>query len=213
MKSGVQFRPAVNVCELEARVVPSHTPARHVYSVVIGGFHPNSLALKQNQTASVLALVNASFDQFQQDYSQTRATYLAAVANNTATLADKGAFNAYTNQRVNLLGQQLVNSFLRSLASTLHTPGTPPPLSAITRKIDGANPGTNASNTTAFAGGTLGFSLISTTPDPTASTTTVALESLAQDNAIEAARVAMIDTVNVIKNGDFGNGSTHAQKH
>ncbi len=53
--------------------------------------------------------------------------------------------------------------------------------------------------------GSLAASLIQAIPPAGTSAATASLYSLTQDNAIESAQVAVINGVNIIKNGDFGN--------
>jgi hypothetical protein len=206
MKGRGRFQPGVG--ELESRVVLNHH--RSTFSVITGGLLPGAHTVQQGQHAPIVALINTAFDLFQSDYTQARSAYFGAVANRTATMADQMAFNNYTTQRVEVLAQQLSNSLLQTKSSTLRGHRSQDPVTVIGRRISGPNPG-QMGNSTPFAFNTLGFALITSTPAPGSSSTTVALDALAQDNAVEAARNAMLNAVVIIKNGDFGNQVTHQQ--
>jgi len=71
--------------------------------------------------------VNQAFQSFQNDYDQERATYFASITNPSATSAATSdaynAFTLYTTQRVNLLAQQLISSFLQYKPSTARQHG------------------------------------------------------------------------------------------
>ena len=204
MQSRNRFRPALG--QLEERVVLSHA-APSTYSVISDNFSGRQFTIKHGRPAPVVSLVNAAFDQFEQDYRQVRSTYFGAIGSGTATASDFFAFTNYTIQRVELLAQQLTNSLLQAPLSAQRGHKLPSPLIGVARKINGFAPANMGGNP--FAVGTLGNALISSTPGIASSATTLSLDSLAQDNASEAARVAMIDTVNIIKNGFFGNSKKH----
>ena len=100
---------------LEDRVVLSSFRG---FSVVVSGLHPRQNVLNRHQMA-VAAEVNQAFSSFQNDYDQARATYFASiVSQTTASTATTNAFKFYTTQRVSLLAQQLISSFLQ------YRPGT-----------------------------------------------------------------------------------------
>jgi hypothetical protein len=183
---------------LEDRVVMSHFRGS---SVVVSGLHPNQNVLNRHQMA-VAAEVNQAFSSFQSDYDQARATYYASISNPSATtgqLSDaNSAFTLYTTQRVGLLAQQLISSFLQYKSSTARQHGQPSTLqSLINHRIIGINGGAIA--------GSLESALQSNTPTTITSAPTITLYSLSQDNAIASAQVAILNGVGILRNGDFGN--------
>jgi hypothetical protein len=197
MREKKSFRPSLS--GLERRLVPSHGPS--TYSVLTGNDQGKAFVLSHTKPTPIVTLVNAAFAQFNQDYSQTRAVYFGAIANQTATANDTVAFNHFTVDRVNLLAQQLANSFLQTPQSTTRGHHLPSPLTVLGKRINGLS---TTSTPNPFAVGTLGNALIASVPAPNASATTIALDSAAQNNAIQTAQVAMINNINIIKNGDFG---------
>ena len=80
------------------------------------------------------------FSTFVEDYGQSRSLYYAAIQARTATADDQGALKQYTQQRINLLAQQLLNNFFQSAPSVQHQHGRTDPLTIITKKIDGPPP-------------------------------------------------------------------------
>src|SRR4051812_42685744 len=178
MSKQKRFRPATTE-ELESRVVLNHTPAR-APSALIAGLFPGANTVGRNPKQAVVTLINSAFNSFIQDYTQARSTYLSSGAQDTSS---KAAFSNYTNFRVDLLAQQLTSNFLQSSLSNAKQHGQKPTLVVlIDRKI-----GTEANG---FTKGSLGKALTDTTPDTTtASAAAVALDSLAQDQAIQSARV------------------------
>jgi hypothetical protein len=106
---------------LEHRVVLSHYRGS---SVVVSGLHPRQNVLNRHHM-TVVAEVNQAFSTFQTDYDQARATYFASILNqpSTSTAATQAftAFKLYTQQRVSLLAQQLVSSFLQYEPATART--------------------------------------------------------------------------------------------
>jgi hypothetical protein len=196
------FPPAVS--ELEDRVVPSHSSPARGLSVVVSGLQPRQQVLNARQQP-VIAEVNQSFDSFANDYSQARATYFASIQNvaNPST-ATTDAFRLYTQERVSLLAQQLIGSFLQSPQANARANGQQSTLKLlINSKIIGPQNQAPA--------GTLAKELVVSIPAPGTSQATASLYSLTQDNAIEAARVSVINGVNVLKNGDFGNKTPNRQ--
>jgi len=189
---------------LEDRVVLSNYRGS---SVVVSGLHPRQNLLNRHQM-TVVAEVNQAFSSFQNDYDQARATYFASIANPSATSAATAdaynAFTLYTTQRVNLLAQQLISSFLQYKPSTARQHGQTSTLEVlINHRIIGINGGATA--------GSLENSLISTIPKADTSAPTVTLYSLSQDNAIAAAQVAVLNGAGILRNGDFGNTSATYQ--
>ena len=194
MKRHSSFRPRP-VEALEGRVVLHHGSA--TISVVTGALHGSSRAFQAGQAPTITTLVDTSVGNFLQEYGQTRSVYFASIQARTATSADTAAFNQYTAQTVDLLAQQLLNNVQQSGQAGKHQAGKVDLTSVIQKKIDGA-PST-ASSKPSFNPGTLGCALLQSTPAAGASTTAVAVESLAQDNAIEAARVAILNSLNTSK--------------
>ena len=106
---------------LEDRVVLSSYRGS---SVVVSGLHPRQNVLNRHQGA-VAAEVNQAFTSFQNDYDQARATYFASIVNqSTANMDTKQAFTLYTQQRVSLLAQQLISSFLQYKPGTARSMGS-----------------------------------------------------------------------------------------
>src|SRR4051794_37096395 len=107
---------------LEDRVVLSHATGRGV-SVVVSGLFPHQQVLSRRQQP-VIAEVNQSFDQFKSDYGQARATYFASISNNPMpSPATSQAFTLYTKQRVSLLANEVISSFLQYSAGTARAKG------------------------------------------------------------------------------------------
>jgi hypothetical protein len=183
------------VDRLEDRVVLSTYRGS---SVVVSGLHPRQNVLNRHQLA-VQAEVNQAFASFQNDYSQARATYFASIVDQpNPNLATTQAFTLYTQQRVNLLAQQLISSFLQYKPGTARQHGQPSTLQVlITHRIVGINGGATA--------GSLANSLLTTIPPAGTSAPTATLYSLSQDNAIAAAQVAILNGAGILRNGDFGN--------
>ena len=198
-----RFVPS-SVDRLEDRLVLS---SYRGYSVVVSGLHPRQNVLNRHQQ-TIVAEVNQAFTSFQSDYDQARATYFASIANpssvSAATTDAYTAFTLYTTQRVNLLAQQLISSFLQYKPSTARQHGQPSTLQVlITHRIIGINGQATA--------GSLENSLMSTIPQTVTSAPTATLYSLSQDNAIEAAQVAILNGAGILRNGDFGNTSSTYQ--
>ncbi len=173
-------------------------------SVVVSGLHPRQNVLNRHQM-TVVAEVNQAFSSFQNDYDQARATYFASIVNeSTASTATANAFKFYTTQRVSLLAQQLISSFLQYKPSTARQHGQPSTLQVlINHRIIGINGEPTA--------GSLENSLLTTIPPAGTSAPTATLYSLSQDNAIEAAQVAILNGAGILRNGDFGNTSSTYQ--
>lgn len=169
-------------------------------SVVVSGLHPRQNVLNRQQT-TVVAEVNQAFSSFQNDYDQARATYFASIANQSSvSTATTQAFTLYTQQRVNLLAQQLISSFLQNKSATARPHGKASTLEVlINHRIIGINGQATA--------GSLAQSLLSSIPPAGTSAPTATLYSLSQDNAIAAAQVAILNGAGILRNGDFGNTS------
>jgi hypothetical protein len=210
MRSRRNFVPSCpQTLKLEDRVVLNGGGNQSATSVLLQGLNAPARAFRPHTAAAASSLVDLAFQSFQQDYGAVRATYLAAVQNGTAATGDMTAFQNYTQQRTNLLAQQVTNSLL------LYTPGTTrgnrldSPLPLIVLRINGAVDANGKSPRQ--MSGTLVMNLKNSTPSPGASPTTIALDTIAQDNAIEATRVATLNGVTIVRNGNFGNGNSHKQ--
>ncbi len=109
----------------------------------------------------------------------------------------------YTTQRVEVLAQQLISSFLQNPEGTARVKGRDTTLkSLVLSKI--VNPQTKSGTAT----GLLLQSLTSTIPPAGAAASTQSLYTLSQDEAIEAAQTTILNAVNIVRNGDFGNQET-----
>jgi hypothetical protein len=211
MRRRNRYRPAWD--ELEGRVVLNHGVHRNP-SVLLNGLHPGTDTVRPGGRQSIIALTNKAFDLFQQDYAQARATYLAAAATSPAPMtatqvtAPQQAFMNYTTARINVLAQEIVSNML--MTPLVNTPQSSRGVSLpglVNRRINGVS---STNNVTSFLPGTLGQQLTNAIPPPGSSAAVAGLDSLAQDQAIEAARVGVVNGLNIIKNGDFGN---HPVKH
>ncbi len=200
MKRNHKFLPSA-FDHLEDRVVLSSYRGS---SVVVSGLHPHQNVLNRQQT-TVVAEVNQAFSSFQNDYDQARATYFASIANQSSvSTATTQAFTLYTEQRVSLLAQQLISSFLQYKSATAKPHGQASSLQVlINHRIIGINGQATA--------GSLAQSLLATIPPAGTSAPTATLYSLSQDNAIEAAQVSVLNGAGILRNGDFGNTSATYQ--
>ncbi len=197
MRQKQRFVPAT-LDALEQRVVMTASHVARGLSVVVAGLTPREQVLSRRRQP-IIGEINQAFASFTSDYQQARATYFASIFGTpTPSAATTQVFIFYTKQRVILLANQVISSFLQVPQGTAHAQGQP---AALKRLVDtkivnpsGADPV-----------GTLAASLIQTIPPAGTSGATASLYSLTQDNAIESAQVAVINGVNIIKNGDFGN--------
>jgi hypothetical protein len=197
------FRPNLE-SELESRVVLSDAQAP---SVLVSGLHPHLQTLRAGRQQPVITLVNAAFDSFVQDYAQARGTFFSSLNAPGSDLGLTAAvFRNYTEQRVNLLSAQIVSSALQTRISTSKQHGKGPTLPIL---VQNKLTGTSAQS--------LLNELDSVILDPSKTANVMALGSLAkspalqslsslsQDQAIEASRVGIINGLNILKFGDFGN--------
>lgn len=198
----IEFRPAVSD-ELETRVVLNGGGFRNP-SVVVAGLHPRSQALTKHAPQPIVTLVNKAFDSFVQDFSDARGTYLSSLSKGSKDTTSNTAFVNYTSNRVELLAQQVTSSALQSSLSSSRQRGQGPTLPLLVAKYISGKDRTGTYNV-----GTLEKALATATPGNDSSAAATALSSLAQDQAIEAARVGVINGLNIIKNGDYGNKRGH----
>jgi hypothetical protein len=194
---------SVSFDRLEERVVLSHAHSNP--SVVVGGLNPGQFALTARQQ-SVLAEINQAFSSFNSDFDQARATYFASILNqsspNPLTVT---AFVNYTTQRVELLSEQLVSSFLQSSLSASRRQGEPNTLKQlISSKIIG--PQGKAPE------GSLAKSLDENIPMPGISAPTESLYSLSQNIAIQTAEASMINGLSILRSGYFASTATKVKK-
>ena len=194
MERRSRFCPST-VDPLETRVVLSH--GGHAVSVVVSGLKPQAQLLNAKQQ-TIVAEVGQAFNSFTNDYDQARATYFASiegVANPGASTT--AAFKLYTKQRVSLLAQEIISSFLQSPNGTAHAKSEPPVLrSLISQKI------VNTTNTDPT--GSLSNSLMANIPPPGISAPAASLYSLSQDVAIETARDEVLNGTSIVNTGAFG---------
>jgi len=212
MRARRKFTPSLQSTELEKRLVLSgyHGPNRMGAAVLLHRFQGPARAFRlmtpPPAPASVAALVDRAYQSFQQDYGAVRATYLSSVSNGTATSEDKAAFDKFTTQRVGLLAQEVTNSFLVYAASTSRGKKSDSALPLVIRSISGQ---TDNRMNNPRGSSSLVTNLTTSTPAPDASPTTVALSTIAQDNAIEASRVSTLNGVTIIRSGSFGSRAKH----
>lgn len=191
---------------LEGRVVLTQSTLGA--SPVVSGLASHLQVLNRKQTALV-AEVNQAFDSFQSDFDQARATYFASIATSpTTTLsaaqvsAATNAFLSYTEQRTQLLAQQLIGSFVQTPGGSARAHSQPYALKQLIQsKIIGPKGKGPGGSLIESLNGSIdqvgGNAMIDTSP-------TTTLYTLSQDNAIEAARTAVLNGVSIIKNGSFG---------
>jgi hypothetical protein len=210
MRKRTAFRPVAGD-HLEDRVVLNHGGFRNP-SVIVAGLTPRVQGVGRHNPQPILALVNTAFDSFVRDYTQARAAYLSTLSSSsssgTSGTTPKSAFTNYTQYRVELLANQVVSSVLQSAVGTAQKHGSGAVLPGlVARKLNGRE--TTPANGNPYRAGTLGSALISTIPDPQSSAAATSLSSLAQDQAIAAARVGVINGLNIMKNNSFGISSPH----
>jgi len=146
--------------------------------------------------------VNASFNQFTANYQQAQGAYLSS-----GTTADATAFKAFTTESIGLLAQQLTRTMSRIHSSLVYIKdaqqrslhgGSSIVLQAIlySRINGGSGSGSLLETLNSTA-------VVPATPPTGASAT---LYSLTAANAIQAARVAMINSVKFLVSNTFQNG-------
>jgi hypothetical protein len=210
---------AESLAELEGRVVLSHAgiagASAHVAAFVPGARIPG------RPVAPVPAGINAAFDSFVQDYTQARGVYLSVLTSSTTGSADAssavntslvGAFTNYTRNRVDLLAQQLTGLFVHASASggqghqqqLAQGPGTNF-YRVVQTRVNGLT--TTSGDTGIFRVGSLGRALLESTPRFDQSNGIVALDTLAQDQAIETSRLAVTNGYSFYKTMNSGHNS------
>lgn len=150
---------------LEGRVVLSHL------SPALVARPGKDRAVSGNSHQSQIDQVNQAFALFQNDYTQSRSTYLTSIQGlpnpSAATIT---AFTLYTTERVSLLAGQLLDASV--------------PQRLVNKKIIGV--------LQQMPLGSLARTLIQTIPQPGVTSPSISLYTLSQDNSIEAARLAIL---------------------
>jgi hypothetical protein len=197
MRERHQFRPAGWDC-LETRLALTH--GGPISPALIGTLSANPRAA--GPAARDIAQVNASFNQFTANYQQAQGAYLSS-----GTTADATAFKAFTTESIGLLAQQLTRTMSRIHSSLVYIKdaqqrslhgGSSIVLQAIlySRINGGSGSGSLLETLNSTA-------VVPATPPTGASAT---LYSLTAANAIQAARVAMINSVKFLVSNTFHNG-------
>jgi hypothetical protein len=197
MKGRRRFQPTSWGC-LEARLVLTH--GGPLSPALIGTLSPNLRAL--GPTARVVAQVNAAFNEFTTNYLQAQGAYLSS-----GTTADSTAFKSFTTQSVQLLAQNLTRTMVRLPGSLVYIKdaaqrtahgGSGIVLQAILfSRINGGSGSGSLLQTLNSA------AVVPATPPTGASAT---LYTLTATNAIQSARVAMINSVKFLIMNTFNNG-------
>jgi hypothetical protein len=201
MRRRHQFIPSATD-QLEGRVVLSQTTLG--LSTVVSGLSPHLRALNRRQTALV-AEVNQAFDSFQNDFDQARATYFASLqasgGSSVAVNSAMMAFMDYTQQRTEVLAQQIVSNFVQTPQGTAKAPSQPYALKSLveSKLIGPKGKGPQGSLITSLNNTSQNIDASVLTSSPTTT-----LYTLTQDNAIEAARTAVLNGVSIMKSGAFG---------
>jgi hypothetical protein len=193
-----RFRPFA--CEeLELRALLTH--GGPLNPALIGTLSPNTRAV--GPLGRVQAQVNASFDRFSTDYFQAQGAFLSA--GSTSGLLP--AFKTFTEQRVNLLAQELTRTLARVPGSYTRIANTGQQAQNgsnvvltgfLNRKINGTGSvGANSLLTTLTSNALL--------PPAGTAGAGASLYTLAATNAIQTARAASINAVRFMATGAFNN--------
>jgi hypothetical protein len=204
MRRKSAFQPSL-VDALESRQLLSHAGLKG-HAVI----RPAAQHAPKAPAVTPVVAINAAFDSFVQDYSQTRAIYLSSIVGSSAPTAmtpnpNTTAFTNYTSYRVDLLGQQLtsilVKSYLNATTSSHPNRGLFNSFNSLVQtRVNGVQNGTVMGSTVpGFKPRTLGAALTMTIPPAGSSDAAAALDSLAQDQAIGSARIAVINGFNFTK--------------
>jgi hypothetical protein len=198
MRQRHRYRP-VGWDGLEARVALTH--GGPIAPGLIGTLSPNPAAA--GSAARAVAQINASFNQFTADYLQAQGAYLSS-----GTTADSTAFQAFTTQEVQLLAQELTRTLSRVPGSLVYIKD------AHQRSLDGnssvvlqailyrrINGGTGSGSLLE----TLNSSSVVPSTPPTGAAAT--LYTLTSSNAIQSARISMINAVKLLISHRFNNGN------
>jgi hypothetical protein len=196
MRTRHKFQPVLTDA-LEARLVLTH--GGPIAPGLIGTLSPHPG--KSGATGRDVAQVNAAFDQFTANYLQAQGAYLSS-----GTSADSTAMKAYATQSVQVLAQSLTRTLSRIPSSLIYIKDAhqrslngdmPTVLQGILfRKISGDTSSSLVQTLTSN-------SVIPTTPPTGAS---ASLYTLTATNAIQAARLGMINAVKLLVINKFDNG-------
>ncbi len=198
MRMRRKFRPVVGDC-LETRVVLTHGGT--IAPGLIGTLSPRPRA--SGAIGRDVAQVNAAFDTFTANYLQAQGVYLSS-----GTAADSTAMNAFASQSVEVLAQSLTRTLSRIPASLVYIKDahqrslngdSATVLGAILFKRINGNPTTTKSLLQTLTS----TSVLPTTPPTGAS---ASLYTLTATNAIQAARLSMINAVKLLVINRFDNG-------
>jgi hypothetical protein len=183
-RGGREFRPSLDGL-LEPRLLLASGRAR-----IVGAIRaPRESGVRSTKLDRAIA---AAFESFRTQYTTQRQVYFDAIAKGTATVAERDAFLDYTAQRVNLLGEQLTNSFSRHYVNFAAKKGQVsivPAVNLVSRVINGRPLNQDSKQT--FRTGSLGSALQTTTPPINASELTRSLVIETQSSAIRTAEIAM----------------------
>jgi hypothetical protein len=205
MRRRTPFRPAV-ADDLESRVVLSTTTAR-VPSVLVSGLQPRTRVPGRTVEQPIVTLVNKAFDSFIADYTQARGAYLSTLQT-TSDQTTRDAFRNYTRYRVDRLGQEITSSFVQGASARARRAKSSRQLNlsgVVRSRVNGLEVTSTSSTGVVTLGpnfyrnGTVGRALIDTIPPVGSSAAAASLSSLAQDQAIEASRVAVLNGFNLSK--------------
>jgi outer membrane murein-binding lipoprotein Lpp len=182
------FRPGHDA-RLEDRVVLSHAAA-HAPAVLVRGLASQAQTPQISaQAQTVAAQVNTAFDSFNTEFDQARALFFATATAQTtagggmvAPMSSISAFSAYTNERVQLLDQELVTTVLQAPLSKASA-------RSISNQVSAKLVSTKASSNSLLS------SLNTTIPQSLTPGPLTTLYSLAEDSAIETARLSILNIV------------------
>jgi hypothetical protein len=197
MRKRHKFEPVIGD-SLESRLVLTHGGT--IAPGLIGTLSPNPRA--SGATGRDVAQVNAAFDLFTANYLQAQGAYLSS-----GTAADSTAMKAFAGQAVAVLAQSLTRTLSRIPASLVYIKdahqrtldgNSSVVLQAILyKRIDGGSGSGSLLQTLSST------SVIPATPPTGAS---ASLYTLTATNAIQAARLGMINAVKLLVINKFNNG-------
>lgn len=208
MRRSNRYRPELGD-QLEGRLVLSSVSFRSP-SVVVRGLNPRARVPGRSLSQPVVTLVNKSFDAFIADYTQARAAYLSTIqqtTDSTTLTTSQVAFKNYTRYRVDLLGQELNSSFVQGISTQARRSKSRQDINLaglVQRKVNGLEVSSTTNGVVTLTAnvyrtGTLGRALLDTIPAPGSPTSAASLSALAQDQAIEASRVAVLNGFDLAK--------------
>lgn len=147
-------------------------------------------------------LADQAFDSFARDFTQARSAYLSGLGvGNNDPAASLKAFKSYVQNRLSLLAQQLISNGAPAGSKSHRSGGTLPGL--VSRRIDGMIPPGDKplEPFERYRAGSLGQSLSQSISALTLSNPQAnALAVLAQDQAVEASRLAYRNGLRALRN-------------